>query len=309
MKAVQFRKYGGSDVIEVAEIPDPAAETGQVLVEIHAASINPIDWKIREGVLQGVFDVPMPYVGGRDFSGVVRSTGDGVTGFAPGDAVFGAADPMRQGTHAELIAVDQKTVAPKPDPLTHAEAAAVVISGLSAVAALETAAGVSPGQKILIHAGAGGVGHMAIQFAKSLGATVVTTARAANHDFVRSCGADEVIDYATTDFETVVSDCDVVLDSIGGEVHIRSLGVLKPGGILAHLNAQPIPDYECPDHVTVVSAPVRTLRDGLDRLIELIEAEAMRPTISRRFRLDDAREAYDLSQSGPPPGKMVFEIK
>lgn len=309
MRAALFRNYGGPDVVEVAELPDPVAGPGEVLVDIHAASVNPIDWKMRAGVLRAFFDLKLPHVLGRDFSGVVAAAGEGVAGVRPGDAVFGLGDPTKQGTHAERIAIAAGLVAKKPDPLGHAEAAALCVASLSALAALETAVTVERGQTVLIHAGAGGVGHLAIQYAKHRGARVVTTASARNHDFVRALGADQAIDYGTADFRNEVRDCDIVLDTMGGEVHARSLEVLRPGGTLVYLTAAPIPKDAKRDDVRVVSALVKGGTARLERVAALAAEGVLKPVIERRLPLAQARDAYALVEGGHARGKVVLELR
>ena len=251
MKALQFHQYGGPEVVTLADIPAPQPAPSEVLVAIAAASINPIDWKMRAGLVREYFDVALPHVLGRDFSGVVRAVGEEVRGIAVGDEVFGVADAMRQGTHAEAIAVDAGLLAGKPDALNHDSAAALGATGMTLIAAFEEAASIKRGDKVLIHGGAGGLGHLAVQYAKHRGAQVITTAGEANHDFVRKLGADQVIDYAACDFAEAVSGCDLVFDTIGGEVHKRSLAVVKPGGVLVYVTAQPNPPYTVREHITL----------------------------------------------------------
>jgi NADPH:quinone reductase-like Zn-dependent oxidoreductase len=313
MRAVLFRDYGGPEKLELAELPDPAAGPGEVLVDVHAASVNPIDWKMRAGILRAAFDLELPHVLGRDVSGVVAGIGEGggegVDSLAPGDAVFGLGDPMKPGTHAERIAIAGGLVAKKPDHLSHAEAAALGVAGLSVLAALETAVTIERGQTVLIHAGAGGVGHLAIRYAKHRGARVLATASARNHDFVRGHGADEVIDYTATDFRKAAHDCDVVLDPMGGEVHARSLEVLRPGGTLVFLIAAPIPEDAKRDDVQVVMAQVKGGTARLERVAALAGEGVLTPAIERRFPLADMREAYALIESGHSRGKVVLEMR
>ena len=309
MKAVLIREYGGPDVLEIADVPDPAPEAGEVLVEVHAASVNPIDWKMRQGLVKEFFDVPLPHIMGRDMSGVVRAVGDGVTAVRPGEEVFGVGNPVRDGTHAELVSIAADLVAPKPATIGHPEAAALGVAALSALAALEETAALGAGETVLIHAGAGGVGAAAIQFAKHIGATVVATASQGNLDYVRGLGADEAVDYRDRDFSEVVRDCDVVLDSMGGEVHNRSFACLKPGGRLAFLTAAPIEGETPRRDVRVERVQVRGGRDRLARLAELADAGAIVAQINAAFPLAEARKAYDLSETGHARGKIVLKIR
>jgi NADPH:quinone reductase-like Zn-dependent oxidoreductase len=309
MKAAFIRDYGGPERLEIGDYPDPSPGPGDVLVEIHAAGVNPIDWKMREGYLRGVFDFPLPHVLGRDLSGVVGAVGAEVAGFAPGDAVWGLANPFRDGTHAELIAIEAKLVAPGPAGLSHAEAASLGVSGMTVLAALDRAAPVGRGDRVLIHAGAGGVGSLAIGFAHHRGAYVITTASARNADRLRELGADEVIDYKTTDFAAVAGDLDVVFDTVGGDAHQRSKGVLRPGGKLAYVNTGPLPEGPDRDDIEVIDVRVPGGRDNFDRMAALVAEGAITPWVETVMPLDRAREGYDLSQSGHARGKIVLTMR
>lgn len=308
MKAVLIREYGGPDALEIAEVPDPDPEAGEVLVAVRSASVNPIDWKMRNGLVKAFFDVTLPHIMGRDMSGVVRAVGDGVTAVHPGDEVFGVGDPMRAGTHAELLAIAAGLVAPKPARIGHTETAALGVAALSAIAGLEETAKLSAGETVLIHAGAGGVGGAAIQLAKHLGATVVTTASEGNLEYVRGLGADRAVDYVSEDFADVVRDCDVVFDTIGGDVHRRSFACLKPDGRLVYLTAAPVKGAPPRRDVLVERVQVRGGRDRLARLAELAEKGAIAPQVKAVFPLDEARKAYDLSETGRTRGKIVLEV-
>src|SRR5499427_10322797 len=230
MKAVLLTNHGGLEMLRFGEAPDPTAGPGEVVVDIHAASINAADYKVRLG--GPGHNLKFPHILGRDFSGVVSTLGPGVTDFAVGDAVFGVTDQGIEGCYAEKIAIKAEIIAKKPDRLGHAEAAAMALTSITALWALEDTAKLKIGETILIQGGAGGVAGFAIQLAKHRGATVITTASARNHDYVRSLGADRVIDYNAEDFTKAVTNCDVVFDTVGGEVQVRSYEVLKPGGRL-----------------------------------------------------------------------------
>ncbi len=309
MKALIIRKYGGPEVLELAEIPDPAPSPGDVLVEVHAASVNPIDWKMREGRVLRFFDVPLPHVMGRDMSGVVREVGSEVTGLQPGDPVFGLANPLRDGTQAELVAIEADLVAKKPDALTHEEAASLGVSGLSMLAALEETAPVFRGMRVLVHAGAGGVGSLAIQYAVDRGAEVLATASARNTDYVRSLGASKVIDYKLSDWPQRALDCDVVFDTVGGSTHQDSQACLKPDGALVYLNAAPLPDTPPREDIMVLLAPVRTSREKLERVAELAAAGAVRAQVTETYPLHEADTAYARSQTGHTRGKIVIKLR
>ena len=309
MKAVVFERYGGPEVMAVRDLPDPEAGPDDVLVEVHAASVNPLDWKMREGVMRAMFDVPMPYIPGRDFSGVVRAVGANVGHVTPGDEVYGTADRMRQGAQAELLATPGNLVARKPPSLTHLEAASLAVTGLTALSALEVVAPVATGNKVLIHAGAGGVGCLAVQYAAHKGASVTSTASAANSDYVQGLGADMVIDYQTADFTGLPPEFDIVLDTMGGAVHRKSFEVLRPGGTLVYINAAPIEGDPPRADVEVKPTPVSYDTALLDRLTELIEQGAIKPQVGTVFPMVDAVAAYNQNQTGHARGKIVLEVR
>jgi len=307
MKALQILDYGGPEQLALNEVPDPEPGRGDIVVDIAAASLNPIDWKMRAGHIRQFFEFDLPHVPGRDFSGTVRAVGEGVEGIAPGDAVFGIAEMTRWGSHAEALAVKAGMVAAKPEALGHEAAAALGISAITVLAALEVTAPIGAGDRILIHAGAGGVGHLAIQYAKHKGAQVLTTAREVNHDFVRALGADEAIDYTKVDFAEAAPDCDVVFDTMGGEVHRRSFDALKPGGLLVYINAEPLPKTPGRPDVTVLNALVRGDRAGLERIAALVGEGTFKPAVEETYALEDFAEAYARIETGHSRGKIVFK--
>jgi len=307
MKALQFMDYGGPEQLVLTDVPDPEPGPGDVVVDIAAASLNPIDWKTRAGHIRKFFEFDLPHVPGRDFSGTVRAVGAGVEDIASGDRVFGIAEMARWGSHAQAIAVKAGMVAAKPEALSHEAAAALGISAITVLAALETTAPIGAGDRILIHAGAGGVGHLAIQYAKHKGAEVLTTAREVNHSFVRALGADEAIDYTKVDFAEAAPNCDVVFDTMGGEVHRRSFDALKPGGLLVYLNAEPLPDTPGRPDVTVLNAPVRGNRAGLERIVALVGEGTFKPAVEKTYALEDFAEAYARIETGHSRGKIVFK--
>ncbi len=309
MKALRIRDYGGPDALEIIDVPRPDPGPNDVVIEVHAASVNPIDWKIREGFMKAFMEIPMPHVMGRDVSGVVAEAGTAVEGLAVGDAVFGSAAANRDGTHAEYVAIDAGMVARKPARADHVEAASLPISALSAYAGLVTFGNLSDGETVLIHAGAGGVGVIAIQMAKHLGATVAATASEANIAYIKELGADTAIDYRTTDFAEVLSDVDLVFDTMGGDVHLRSYGVLAPGGRMTYINAAPIPDEKPRDDVTVANAPVAYDTSALESLAAMVDSGAVKPQVSTVMPLDEAVAAYDLSQTGHVRGKIVLRMR
>lgn len=307
MKAILLTQHGGPEVLTYGDAPDPTAGPGEVVVDIHAASVNAADYKVRLG--GGRHNVKFPYILGRDFSGIVSAVGTGVTDLAVGDAVFGVLDQGIEGAYAEKVAIQAAIIAKKPDNLGHAEAAALALTSLTALWALEDCAQLKAGETILIQGGAGGVAGFGIQFAKHVGATVVTTASANNHDYVRSLGADRVIDYNTEDFTKTVSDCDVVFDTVGGEVQVRSYEVLKPGGRLVWIAAAPDGYKPTRDDVQTLRPNVARDRKHLERMLELLAAGAVWPPAITRYPLADAATAHRVSESRHLQGKLVLEVR
>src|SRR5215510_9784354 len=276
MKAVLFDKHGGPEVLHLAEVPDPVAGPGEVVVDIHAASVNAADYKVRLG--GGAYSsggVKLPHILGRDFSGIVSAVGPGVADLKVGDAVFGVCDQGIEGAYAEKIAIKANIVAKKPPSLGHAEAAAMALTSITALWALEDTAKLKTGETILIQGGAGGVAGFGIQLAKHLGATVITTASASNHAYVRSLGADQVIDYNVEDFAKTVTECDGVLDTVGGEVQVRSYEVLKPGGRLVWIAAAPAGFQPSRRDVEVLRPNVKRDRAHLERMLTLYDKGAV----------------------------------
>jgi NADPH:quinone reductase-like Zn-dependent oxidoreductase len=307
MRAVLLTNHGGPEMLRYGEAPDPTAGPGEVVVDVHAASVNAADYKVRLG--SGRPALKFPYILGRDFSGVVSAVGPGVTDLAVGDPVFGVCDQGIEGAYAEKIAIKAAIIAKKPDRLGHAEAAAMALTGLTALWALEDTAQLKAGETILIQGGAGGVAGFGIQLAKHLGATVITTASPSNHDYVRRLGAERVIDYHTEDFTKTVSDCDVVFDTVGGEVQIRSYAVLKPGGRLVWVAPAPEGSKPPRSDVKVLRPGVARDRKHLERIVELLDAGAVWPPEITRYKLSDAAEAHRVSESRHLRGKLVFEVR
>jgi NADPH:quinone reductase-like Zn-dependent oxidoreductase len=307
LRAAFFRAYGPPEVLEYGEVSDPTPGAGEVLVDIHAASVNAADWKMRGGHYPT--KVALPHIPGRDFSGVVAATGSAARDFQPGEAVFGVCELPAEGAYAERIAIRQEIVARKPGPLSHAECAAVALAGVTALVSIADTLKVAAGETVLIHGGAGGVAGFAIQLAKHLGARVVSTASAANHDYVRSLGADELIDYRAQDFARVVSGCDAVLDTVGGEVTTRSFAVLRPGGRLASVAAGArAPESTRPD-VTSLRPNVERKRSHLERLGRLLADGVLRlPEISL-FPLSQAAAAHRVSEARHLRGKLVLQVR
>jgi NADPH:quinone reductase-like Zn-dependent oxidoreductase len=306
MKAAFIEQHGGPEVLQYGDLPDPVAGPGQVVIDTVAASVNGADWKVRVGDYR---QSKFPHVLGRDFSGVVGAVGEGVEDFRVGDAVFGVCEAGQEGAYAEKIAVKAAIVANKPEGMSHVAAAALALTGLTAMSAVEDTLKLRPGETILIQGGAGGVGGFAIQLAKHIGARVITTASAANHDYVRDLGADEIIDYNARDFTEVVSDCDAVFDTVGGDVARRSFAVLKPGGRAAFIASGPQAPEPDRDDVTSLRPPVGRARRHLDRISELFLAGAVRAPETTIYKLSQASEAHRRSQSRHLRGKLVFQVR
>ena len=306
MKAAFIEQYGGPEVLKYGDLPDPVAAPGTVVIDVVAATVNGADWKVRVGQYK---QSKFPFALGRDFSGVISAVGEGVTDLKVGDEVFGVCEAGQEGAYAEKIAVKAAIVAKKPAGLSHVNAAALALTGLTALSAVEDTLKLQPGETILIHGGAGGVAGFAIQLAKHIGARVITTASAANHDYVRGLGADEIIDYNTEDFTQVVTGCDAVFDTVGGDVAQKSFAVLKPGGRAAFIasGAQaPKPDR---DDVASLRPPVGRDRRHLERIAELFQAGAIRPPEIMLYRLSEAADAHRLSESRHFRGKLVFQVR
>lgn len=307
MKAAYFEEHGGPEVMGYGDVPDPVAGPGQVVVDIHAASVNGADWKVRAGKYKPITD--FPYIPGRDFSGVVSAVGDGVDDLKIGDAVFGVCDVGQEQAYAEKIAIKAAIVARKPDGISHVEAAALALIGLTALISVADTIELQSGETILIQGGAGGVAGFAIQYAKHVGARVITTASAANADYVRGLGADEVIDYNAVDFTDAVSGCDAVFDTVGGDVAARCFAVLKPGGRAAFIasgGAAPEPPR---DDVRSLRPQVGRDRRHLERIVELVEAGAASAPEITLYPLSEAAAAHALSESRHLRGKLVFQVR
>jgi NADPH:quinone reductase-like Zn-dependent oxidoreductase len=306
MKAALISAHGGPEVLHYGDAPDPVAGPGEVVVDIHAATVNAADYKVRLG---DYGKKNFPYILGRDFSGIVSALGEGVSDLKIGDAVFGVTDQGKEGAYAEKIAIKAAIVAQKSPKLSHEEAAAMALTSLTAIWALEDTAKLKSGERILIQGGAGGVAGFAIQLAKHIGAEVITTASARNRDYVKKLGADRVIDYQKEDFAKSVSDCDVVFDTVGGEVRAGCYQVLKPGGRLVWIAG-------APEGFKVPRADVETLRPAvlrdrahLERMNALVDAGAVWPPAITRYKLQDAAEAHRVSESRHLQGKLVFVVR
>jgi len=306
MKAAFIEQHGGPEVLKYGEMPDPVAASGQVVVDIAAASVNGADWKVREGKSGQLSK--FPYILGRDFSGVVSAVGPDVSDLRIGDEVFAVCDAGQEGAYAEKIAIKASIVAKKTEGLSHVDAAALALAGLTAIVSIEDTLKLKKGETILIQGGAGGVASFAIQLAKHLGARVITTASAANHVYLRSIGADEIIDYNAVDFTKAVKNCDAVFDTVGGQVAQRSFAVLKPGGRAAFIaSGAQAPKPERSD-VIALRPSVGRDRPHLERIVELVTTGAVRPPEVTLYQLSDAVAAHRVSESRHFRGKLVFKV-
>jgi NADPH:quinone reductase-like Zn-dependent oxidoreductase len=307
MKAMVLTGHGGPEMLRYGDVEDPKPAADEIVVDVHAASVNAADYKVRLG--GSGYNVRFPHILGRDFSGVVAARGEGVSDFAVGDDVFGVLDTGIEGAYAEKLAIKAAIVARKPDRLSHLQAAAMALTGITAIWAIEDTAKLQAGETILIQGGAGGVAGFAIQLAKYLGATVVTTTSAANADYVRSLGADRVVDYNAEDFTKTVSGCDVVFDTVGGEVQTRSYSVLIPGGRLVWVAPAPAGSRPPRSDVTVLRPAVTRDRAHLQRITALLDAGAVSPPPITRYDLADAAEAHRVSEGRHLRGKLVLAVR
>ena len=332
MKAFFLDSYGSDQRLRLGEAPEPEVGDSDVLVQIHAASVNPLDSKIKSGEFKSLLRYRLPLILGNDLAGVVVRVGPKVRHFKPGDEVYARPNQDRIGTFAELIAMDEADVALKPRNLTMEQASAIPLVALTAWQALVEISKLKKGQKVLIHAGSGGVGTLAIQLAKHLGATVATTASTANAELVKSLGADVVIDYKTDDFEKRLSGYDVVLNSLGKDILKKSVNVLKPGGKLISISGPPDPQFARENGLNwlfqqvmrLLSLGIRTKArkrgvrysfllmrangEQLSKITALIESGIIRPVIDRVFPFEETNEALAYVETGRSKGKVVVKI-
>ena len=308
MKAVRIHEYGGPEVLRYEDAPRPVVKPDELLIRVHAAGVNPVDWKVRQGLAKDFLKYTPPFIPGWDVSGVVEAVGLDTTRLRVGDAVYGRPDLSRDGAYAEYIAVRESEVALKPKSLDHVQAAAVPLAALTAWQALFEAAKLEAGRRVLIHGAAGGVGTFAVQFAHLKGAHVIGTASKKNHEFLRSLGANETVDYTTTRFEDVVRDVDVVLDTITGETMERSWKVLKKGGILVSILQPPSQEKAASLGVRCAHVFVQASVHQLNEIAKLIDAGKVTVVVEKVFPLWDARAAHELSASGHVRGKIVLRV-
>jgi len=311
MKAIRIHNYGGPEVLQYEDAPRPEPQAGEVLIRVHAAGVNPIDWKVREGYMKDLWPHKFPLILGWDLSGVVEEIGTGPAAggrFKKGDEVYSVPDASRDGAYAEYIVVRESELALKPKSLHHVHAAAVPLAAVTAWQAFFDTAQLQPGQRVLIHGGSGGVGHVAVQLAKWKGAHVLATASTKNQELLRELGVDEPIDYTKQKFEDVARDVDLVLDLIGGETQERSWSVLKKGAVLLSL-VQP-PSVEKAKALRVRAAFVAGHPSGaqLAKIAKIIDSGRLAPVIDRILPLSEVRRAHELSKSGHTHGKIVLRV-
>jgi NADPH:quinone reductase-like Zn-dependent oxidoreductase len=312
MKAAQYNRYGGPEVIEINNnASNPTSGKGQVLVEVHAASLNPFDFKLRLGYMKDMIPLKFPFTIGGDFSGVVTQLGENVSEFKIGDEVYGQALVLNGGSGAiaEFATSNVGNCAVAPKSIDFLESASLPLVGASAIQALEDHIKLKSGDKILIHGGAGGIGHIAVQLAKYLGASVATTVGSENIEFVKSLGADEVIDYKTQKFEDRLHDFDAVFDTVGGETLDRSFKALKKGGVIVSMLGVPSPDLAKQYGVTAIGQNTKITSTRLNRLTDLVDNGAIKAHIDKVFSLEKTREAFEYLQKGHPRGKVVVRLK
>jgi NADPH:quinone reductase-like Zn-dependent oxidoreductase len=309
MKAIRFHDYGNPDVLRLEDAPTPAPGPGEVLVKVHATSVNPVDCAIRAGYLRALRDYPRPFILGWDFSGTIAALGDGVTEWHLGDEVYGHPPLSGAGAYAEYIAVPASICARKPASIDHNQAASIPLVALTAWQALFDHAQLTAGQTVLIQRGAGGVGSFAIQFAKLKGARVIATASARNLSLLRDLGADEALDYNAVRFEDVVSNIDVVLEGMAGEVRERSWKTLKPGGILIALTGAPPTDVMAAERgFTQKTIWVHPDQTQLTTIAGLVDSGKVRAIVETVVPLAEAAQAHRMVETGHTRGKIVLEV-
>ena len=309
MKAVRIHEYGGPEVLVLENVPRPEPGTGEILIRVHAAAVNPLDWKVRSGSQKERLNHKLPLILGWDVSGVVESLGTGTKTPAAGTEVFARLDTRRDGAYAEFAVSDARIVAKKPSSLDHVHAASAPLASLTAWQALFEAGRLAAGQRVLVHGAAGSVGAFAVQFAKQKGAWVAGAAKGADIESVSASGADEVVDYDAGPFEQRISPVDVVLDVIGGEIQERSLKVLRKGGILVSTVGINVAGEAKARGIEAKEFWVRSDGDQLSEISRLIDAGRLELRVGTVLPLAKAREAHELAESGRARGKVVLRVR
>jgi len=303
MQTIQAQDYGGPEVLVPTQVPLPEPNADQVLIQLRAAGVNPADWKYRSGVFKQFMPLQFPWTPGMEGAGNVQAVGSNVTGFKKGQAVYG----IVMGGYAEYALAQAGDIEPKPESITFEEAASLPVGVLTAWAAVIDTANVQAGQRVLVHGGAGGVGSYAVQLARWKGAHVTTTVSAKNVEFVRSLGAENVIDYNATRFEDVVRGADVVIDTAGGDLHARSFQVIHPGGIFVTVAGRLAEDAGRAQNIRAASAG-RAPTENLKKINELVEAGQLKPVPGTLFPLEQAQQAQELSQTGHGRGRIILQM-
>lgn len=311
MRAAQINEYGNKDVVQLnGDAIRPQPKASQVLVEVCAAGVNPFDYKVREGWMKDFVQLDFPATLGGDVAGYVAEIGEDVTGFARGDEVYGQANALSGvGSYSEFTPVEARSLAVKPKSIDMVKAAALPLAGISAYQGLVDHINLQRGQRILIHGGAGGIGSYAIQLAKHLGAFVYTTATAEDHEYVKQLGANEVIDYKSQQFFTVLNDIDAVFDTIGGDTYKKSYEVIKRGGVLVSMVEAPEETLTKNHGITAIHQSTKVITERLNKLAELVDGGALEVQVSKVFPLEEASEALAYIQEGKQQGKVVLKIK
>jgi len=308
MKAIRIHDYGDRSVLRYEDAPMPTCAEDDILIRVIGSSVNPVDWKIREGHLQSMINYPMPFIPGWDVSGIVHTVGTAAKRFSVGDAVFSRPDIARNGTYAEFVAVRETEVAKKPQTLSHIQAGVLPLAGITAWEALITTGQIKAGQRVLIHAAAGGVGSLAVQIAKFHGAHVIATASGKHRTLVESLGADEFIDYQTQALASAVSNVDLVFDTMGGDTQEKSWQVMAHGGTLVSIASDPAegaarnPGMHGKYLFIQPNAPV------LDQLAAMLDSGKVRPLICAEFSLENIAKAHALSETGHAEGKIAIYV-
>ncbi|MEZ8106442.1 NADP-dependent oxidoreductase [Vibrio cortegadensis] len=308
MRAVRIHQYGGTETLKLENITKPKINDADILIAVRSAAINPVDWKIREGYLQAFIPYELPVTLGWDVAGIVVEVGSKVSEFNVGDEVFSRPNIARDGSYADYIAVKADEAVLKSPKLSFSEAAALPLAGITAWQCLVDVANVQPGQRVLIHAGAGGVGHLAIQIAKAKGATVIATASAANQDLLINLGADQAVDYAKSSLKEQIEPVDIVVDTMGGDVQKHSWELLKENGILVSVVDQPDEELAQAHNARAAFVFIEPSSRILKELNSLVEADLLKPLIEHRFTLETIVDAHLQSQSGRTRGKIVIDI-
>jgi NADPH:quinone reductase-like Zn-dependent oxidoreductase len=308
MKAVRIHQYGGPEILLFEDAPRPVPGFEEILIRVHAAGVNPIDRRIRAGYLKDVRPYTFPLILGWDLSGVVEALGPGTGKFKKGDEVYSRPDSTRNGAYAEYITVQESEVAFKPKSFNHIQAGAIPLASLTAWQAIFDTAGLSAGQRILIHGASGGVGSFAVQLAKWMGAYVIGTASARNQPYLRELGVDEPIDYEKDRFEDLVRSVEVVFDTIGGDTQRRSWKVLKKGGILVSIAAPPSTEEAAKSGVRQPFIFMTPNSSELTEIAKLVDIGKLQPVVETVLPLADARRAHELSQTGHTRGKIVLRV-